>query len=77
MTNENAKRIPPPPPIGLTTQRFTPNMTPAPEYDRMAVDPTSMGVLTRRSRRLTEAGRNDRAKINQLHRQARAEGRHA
>ena len=65
MTN---KRIPAP--------TFRPTDMPRHTHDRMATDPVDMGIRTRRSTILTEAGRNDLEKARALKAHARQEGRY-
>ena len=46
------------------------------DFDRMATDPVDLGIRTRRSTILTEAGKNDLAKARVLRENARQEGRY-
>jgi hypothetical protein len=62
----------------MSTPVFTcrPDSTPAPDFDRMETDPVDMGIRTRRSGLLTEAGRNDARKVRRIREMARQEGRY-
>ncbi len=58
-----------------TVPVFRPDDDLGADFDRMAVDPVSMGITTRRSGLLTDQGINDARKVRQLRKLADQEGR--